>query len=86
MNDDMQVVIELYKKFDRYKDNTYEELARVLTQVRGGEAEKALDALAEISAKSPANERLARALANRIGLTTGLGAYQSAAQSARGMQ
>ena len=26
MNDDMQVVIELYKKFDRYKDNTYEEL------------------------------------------------------------
>ena len=26
MNDDMQVVVELYKKFDRYKDNTYEEL------------------------------------------------------------
>jgi hypothetical protein len=62
-------------------DRTYEELARVLTQARGGQAQQALQNLQVIAARSPQNERLARALAQRAGLALGAAGYQTGTRS-----
>jgi len=65
-------------------DRTYEELARVLTQARGGQAQQALRNLQVIAARSPQNERLARALAQRTGLALGAAGYQTGTRSGGG--
>jgi hypothetical protein len=65
-------------------DRTYEELARVLTQARGGQAGEALRNLAEIAERSPQNELVARALAQKVGLSLGALGYQAGTRSGSG--